>query len=46
MLIIDHFPLIHIIKGKAEPVTTRIKKIIRSIMFVLIEHVLYKMTKT
>ena len=34
--IVDHLALTHIIKNKAEPTTTRIKKIIRDIKFLFI----------
>ena len=40
--IVDHLALTHIIKSKAEPGTTRIKRLLELFKFIFIQFILYK----
>ena len=43
--IVDHLALMHIIKSKGELVTTRIKRFLELLKFILIQSVLYQRKK-
>ena len=40
--IVDHLVLVHILKGKAEPATTRIKRLLEVFECIFIQAVLYE----